>query len=235
MVESANSRNRFVCTRGRKSSVLGLIGMFSVVVSILIAGCLGSKGNDLVIVERAIDGDTFDIAGNLRVRLIGVDTPERTGADAPYGKEAADFTRNVLEGKRVRLVLDVQERDRYGRLLAYVYLEDGTFFNELLVREGYAYVYTVPPNISHAGTFLAGQSYAMERKRGVWSEASVNGELDRLWLGDSGRGIIKGNISRAGEKIYHMPGSQFYGQTKPEVWFKTERDALENGFRKSRL
>ena len=192
---------------------------------------------NLVLVERVIDGDTFEISGDERVRLIGVDTPETVKPGTfpePYGQEASDFTKSKLEGQHVELVFDVQERDQYGRFLAYVYLDDGTFFNELLVREGYGMVYTVPPNVAHRDTFLEAQRYAMENGLGIWGISDVNDELDRLWQDENGKGLIKGNINSQGDRIYHMPGGQLYEQTIPEVWFKTEREALEAGFRKSK-
>lgn len=123
------------------------------------------------VVERVVDGDTFVLANGERVRLIGVDTPEsvKPGEEPePYGKEAGQYTKKMLEGKKVRLELDVSERDRYGRLLAYVYLEDGTFFNELLLSEGYARVLTVPPNVKYAERFLAAERAAREAGRGLW-------------------------------------------------------------------
>jgi len=194
------------------------------------------KADNLLLVERVIDGDTFVIAGDKPVRLIGVDTPEaKIGASAePYGKEASVFTSVMLEGMRVELVFDVQRRDQYGRLLAYVYLEDGKFFNELLVREGYALVYTVPPNVAKVDTLLAAQQHAIKNKLGLWGLADVFAELDKLWLDESGQGLIKGNISNEHAKIYHLPGGRYYEQTRAELWFRTERAAIENGFRKSR-
>lgn len=124
-------------------------------------------------VTRVIDGDTFEIAGGEHVRLIGVNTPEihhPTKGIEPYGKEAAAFTKKLLEGKYVRLEKDVQERDRYGRLLAYVYLVDGTFVNAELLRQGYAQVMTVPPNVRHQEEFLRLQAEAREQKRGLWAD-----------------------------------------------------------------
>jgi len=150
-------------------------------------GCLSSgnppnteqqtkQGRDnMLLVERVIDGDTFMITGDEPVRLIGVDAPEaRKGASAePYGKEASAFTSVMLEGMQVKLLFDVKQRDQYGRLLAYVYLEDGKFFNELLVREGYALVYTVPPNVAKVETLLEAQQHAMKHKLGLWGLTDV--------------------------------------------------------------
>jgi micrococcal nuclease len=90
------------------------------------------------------------------------------------GKEAAAFTKQLVEGKKVRLELDVQKRDKYKRLLAYAYLEDGTFVNAKIVEEGYAQVLTIPPNVKHADTFLKLQREAREKHKGLWNEVATS-------------------------------------------------------------
>ena len=125
-------------------------------------------------VERIVDGDTLVVAGGHRVRLIGVDTPETKDPRKPvqcFGREASAYVSSLLrEGEGVRLVGDVEERDVYGRTLAYVYrLADGLFVNAALVREGYAQVLTIPPNVAHAEEFVALARDARERGRGLWS------------------------------------------------------------------
>ena len=122
-------------------------------------------------VDHVIDGDTFILADSEKVRLIGVDAPETVHPAKSvqhYGKEASEFAKRMLEGKQVRLEMDVQERDQYGRLLAYVYLEDGTFFNAELVKQGYAQVSTYPPNVKYVELFTQLQKEARENKRGLW-------------------------------------------------------------------
>jgi micrococcal nuclease len=86
----------------------------------------------------------------------------------PYGKKAAEANRKLVDGKTVRLQFDVQQLDRYGRTLAYVYLEDGTFVNAWLVEHGYAQVMTVPPNVKYQELFLNLQREAREAGRGLW-------------------------------------------------------------------
>jgi len=140
-------------------------------------------------VNRVIDGETFlcQFADGKEehIRLIGVDTPEskrnekaerdasRTGRDIEtiiaQGKKAASFTKSYLEpGTTVRLEFDVQPIDKYGGLLAYVYLLDGTMLNALLVQEGYAQVMTVPPNVKYKDLFLKLQREATEQGKGLW-------------------------------------------------------------------
>ena len=140
-----------------------------------------------VVVTKVIDGDTFEIASGEHVRLIGIDTPEsrvnpkarrdsdRTGEDiltiVSRGKEATNFTKQLVEGKSVRLEFDVGKRDKYDRLLAYVYLEDGTFVNEVIIREGYASPLTIPPNVKYADKFLKLYDEARRLERGLWRTA----------------------------------------------------------------
>ena len=86
------------------------------------------------------------------------------------GKEASSFTRKLVEGKKVRLEFDIERHDRYGRLLAYVYLEDGTFVNGRIVEEGYAQVMTIAPNVKYAQTFLRLEREAREKSKGFWKD-----------------------------------------------------------------
>ena len=129
-------------------------------------------------VERVVDGDTLVVRGGHRVRLIGVDTPETKDPRKPvqcFGEQASAYVSSLLrEGEGVRLVGDVEERDVYGRTLAYVYrLADGLFVNAALVREGYAHVLTIPPNVAHSDEFLTLARDARERGRGLWSSCPV--------------------------------------------------------------
>jgi micrococcal nuclease len=125
---------------------------------------------DLRYVKRAIDGDTILLANGDRVRYIGINTPETKHPYKPveyFGKEASDYNKRLVESKWVRLEYDVERRDRYGRLLAYVFLDD-LFINAKMVKEGYAQVYTVPPNVKHQELFLKLQREARENGRGLW-------------------------------------------------------------------
>ena len=127
-------------------------------------------------VQRVSDGDTFvaTVKGRReRIRVIGVDTPESVSPnqpDEPYGEEASDFAKHHLDGETVRLAGDAEPRDRYGRMLAYVWLEDGTFWNALLVAEGYAQQLTVPPNVTYERLFRRLVSEARREDRGLWAE-----------------------------------------------------------------
>ncbi|CAA9473395.1 MAG: hypothetical protein AVDCRST_MAG38-1475, partial [uncultured Solirubrobacteraceae bacterium] len=118
-------------------------------------------------VERVIDGDTVELSASGRARLIGVDTPEVYGGVECFGREASAFAERRLEGRRVRVRVGVDDRDRYGRLLVYLYVGD-RMFNEELVRTGYASPLTVPPNVEHAETFVRLAAEARERRLGLW-------------------------------------------------------------------
>ena len=134
----------------------------------------GSGGGRVV---RVVDGDTIKVdLGDGRpesVRYIGVDTPETVKPNTPvqcFGKAASAYNERLVEGESVRLRYDAERRDRYGRLLAYVYRRrDGLFVNEALVRGGYATTLTIPPNVAHADQFRSLERRARARGRGLWS------------------------------------------------------------------
>ena len=142
-------------------------------------------------VVHVVDGDTVDVRLGPRVervRLIGIDAPEahdsaKLDRDArrshrskaaieAMGRRATEFTARRLGDQTVELEFDVERRDRYGRLLAYLWLPDGRLFNAEILREGYAHVLTIPPNVRYASHFRALQREARATGRGLWS-ASV--------------------------------------------------------------
>jgi micrococcal nuclease len=124
-------------------------------------------------VTKHTDGDTLWLSGIGKVRLIGVDTPEVYGGVECYGREASAFVERVLPlGASVTYSLGVEERDRYGRALAYVYLENGRLLNMMLVRRGYAQPLTIPPNDELAGRFVAAARRARDRGVGLWASGA---------------------------------------------------------------
>lgn len=215
---------------------------------------------------RVVDGDTIKIMFRGReesVRFLLVDTPETVHPnkpEQPFGREASDHVKKMLEGKKVRLEQDVSERDKYGRLLMYIYDENGVSVQEELLRLGLARVaYIYPPNIKHVDKYKAIQEDAQKRGVGIWSienyvqESGFNHEgetkvepakksttstsSESSTESSSGDLKIKGNINSSGEKIYHMPGGMYYDRTNingpGEQYFKSEADAQAAGFRKS--
>lgn len=129
-----------------------------------------TKNEDLYLVEKVIDGDTIRLEGGLVVRYIGIDTPEAVDPRKPvqcFAKEASEKNRELVEGKLVSLEKDISETDRYGRLLRYVYSGDG-MVNEILVREGFAYSYSYPPDVKNQELFRQAEEEARENNRGLW-------------------------------------------------------------------
>lgn len=144
-----------------------------------------NKSGEYYTVVRVVDGDTFELNDKIKVRLLGIDTPEKyeskkldkdaevSGQDKKtikkLGKLASDYVRGFAEGKRVRLERDPKndDKDRYGRLLRYVYLEDGTCINAKIIKDGYAQVYD-KFEITKLEEFRKLQKEARENNRGLW-------------------------------------------------------------------
>lgn len=121
-------------------------------------------------VIRVIDGDTIVVRGLGKVRYIGIDTPELrhpTKGEERFGFEASEYNKKLLQGKPVKLEFDIQRRDKYHRILAYVYA-GSTFVNACLVEAGYAEVMTIPPNVKYQDLFLDLQRRAKQGKKGLW-------------------------------------------------------------------
>lgn len=134
----------------------------------------GNYRND-VLVLHVIDGDTIKLSNGKIVRYIGIDTPElreKSGSGwtykaRPYAEDALDFNKRLVEGKVVRLEFDAQRYDKYNRLLAYAYIGD-KMVNLEMVRQGYAMIYTYPPNVKYIEEFIDAQQEARKNKRGLW-------------------------------------------------------------------
>lgn len=130
-------------------------------------------------VKSVIDGDTIELDNGQRVRYIGINTPEtmkkmgNRWAFAPeeYASEASGYNKSLVHNKNVYLEFDSEREDKYGRWLAYVFTGDGKMVNKELVENGYAFVYTFPPNLKHFREFINAQEKAIKSKKGVWSTA----------------------------------------------------------------
>ena len=218
-------------------------------------------------VVSVTDGDTIKVRINGQVeavRFLLVDTPEtkhpRLG-EQPFGQEAKAFTKQMLEGKTVQLEKDVSDRDKYNRLLYYLYV-DGKSVQEELLRNGLARVaYVYVPNTKYVDRYYEIQKEAQKKGVGIWSienyaqedgfhEEVVEGNQESLKsnanengggqssAAPSGECNIKGNISSSGDKIYHMPGQQYYevtkiDESKGEKFFCSAQEAEKAGFRAS--
>lgn len=189
---------------------------------LLVYGCSGQDNAYQVL--QVVDGDTIVIDYNgkeEKVRFIGVDTPETKHPEKGvefYGKEAYQFTKSLLEGEKITLKFDVQERDKYGRILAYVYKGD-IFVNELLVKEGYARVFTVPPNVKYAEHFLDLERKAREEGRGLWGYTEEEPKA----------AVYIGNRS---SKKFHLPYCEGIARMKEEnkVDFSSRGEAVKAGY-----
>lgn len=216
---------------------------------------------DLYDVLKVVDGDTIKVMYNGRetsVRFIGVNTPETVDPRKPvecFGREASDHLKNLLSGKKVKLRRDdtQTDRDKYGRILRYVYLDDQDV-NLAIISNGYGYEYTYNGAFPYAkqAAYKQAQKDAETNKRGLWADSACAGQVAKPATPAApvppavsapqaaGNCEIKGNISARGEKIYHLPGQKYYNATrisegKGERWFCSEAEAQAAGWRRSKV
>ncbi len=173
---------------------------------------------------RVVDGDTIVLDGNEKVRLIGVDTPETVHPSKSvehFGKEASAFTKRIVEGKRVRLEYDWQKIDKYGRTLAYVYLEDGTFLNAAIIKQGYGHAYTKYP-FKHLEDFRKYEQEAREKGQGLWSD-NIEARPEKLAQGEGNKSPPASDqivyITKTGSK-YHRGNCRYLSKSKIPISLK---------------
>ena len=166
------------------------------------------------------DGDSIRLEDGQRVRYVTIDAPERGGPGQGefLAEEASRFNRALVLGREVRLELEAEERDRFGRLLAQVYLKDGFWVNQAFVREGLAHVLYQAPNVDKFEELLADQRGAMEKRRGIWVKALQ--ETEAAYPGQ-----------RKTRKM-HRPDCPLGLKISPanRVLFKTKREAYWLGY-----
>ncbi len=129
-------------------------------------------------VTHIVDGDTFDMADStghiIRIRPIGINADEMNdnshGKKGPFAKAAKEYLTQLIDNKALRLEMDIQQTDKYGRTLAYVYVNDTVFVNAEMVKQGLAVIETIPPNVKYVDFFYRLQVEAREAKKGMWSE-----------------------------------------------------------------
>ena len=198
-------------------------------------------------VTKVVDGDTIDanIDGKIeRIRLIGINTPEVVDPRRPvecFGKEASENAKKILTGQKIKIEADTSQddRDKYGRLLRYIWRSDGLFYNLEAIKQGYAFEYTYIVPYKYQSEFKAEQKFAKENKIGLWADRACTSQTVSTTSTINQNCLIKGNINSAGEKIYHLPNCTYYQQTiidesQGESWFCTETEAQATGWRKAK-
>ncbi|WP_438348640.1 thermonuclease family protein [Paenibacillus sp. FA6] len=184
------------------------------------------KEYEIEVIKRIVDGDTFVTVSGHKVRMIGMNTPEVFGEAQYYGQEASDFSKQRLEGQTVYLFKDVSETDKYDRWLRFVFIEDEPImFNETLIMEGYANTMSLPPDVLFTKKFSRLKREAQNDGIGLWGEADSTLSCDNP--------KIKGNINSRNEKIFHVPGGERYIETKAEMMFCKDQEAIASGFRQA--
>jgi micrococcal nuclease len=166
-------------------------------------------------VKRVIDGDTVELLGGDRLRLLGIDTPEK---DEPFYDRARQFLETLTLGKTARIEFGNRRRDRYGRLLGYLYI-DSLFVNKVILENGLGYLYLFDdnePNSPEVQQLLAAQRRALENKTGLWS---LPHEPENYY------------IAANGSFRFHRPGCRSVEKIKPGNYrrFKTREEALYEG------
>ncbi|MFO7708974.1 MAG: thermonuclease family protein [Desulfobacterales bacterium] len=198
------------------------IALGSFLLLAILAG--GADAGEWAAVRRIADGDTIELADGRLVRYLGIDAPEihhEAGTAQPFGFEARARNREWVGPRKVRLEVDTERFDVYGRTLAYVFLADGTLVNEALLQEGLAVCLAKVPNVRYEDRLLRAQRRAMESRRGIW----------RDWREAPGRYIGNRNSRR-----FHRRDCPEAGRILPKnrVAFATRWEAHWAGYSPSR-
>ncbi|MGQ9688958.1 MAG: thermonuclease family protein [Desulfobaccales bacterium] len=204
-------------------------GLILALMLLPVLGGFPAQGQGLIaeaLVAQVVDGDTVILNTGHKVRLLGLDTPEleREGRPAEFlAHKAKEVLADLAQGKRVRLEYDKVRYDRYGRLLAYLFLLDGTDLGRELIRQGLARVYTIPPNLRFREELLAAQREALKARRGIWPKVLQQDE--QFYLGNE-RSLI-----------FHRPSCHLGQKTAPtnRVKFKSLSEAYTQGYYPCRI
>ena len=157
-IVNINSVNVFLFDKNAKNDILNSDSQVTV-----------APNEAIFFVTRVIDGDTIEISTGEKVRYIGINAPELANRNECFAGKARQKNVSLVLNKKVKLVKDVSDKDRYGRLLRYVYI-DNLFVNKTLVEEGYANAATHPPDVKFKDLFIQMQKQAKEQKKGLWYE-----------------------------------------------------------------
>lgn len=181
-------------------------------------------------VVEVIDGDTIKLNDGRRIRYISIDAPEE---EKCFAQEAKKINSDLVLNKQVRLERDTNEMDRFGRYLAYVYVQKGeeeVFVNETLLAEGAGEFFLDTVNLHYQDLLVQAAEQAHEKKKGLWQTCALNAKEGCQ---------IKGNVDRLDKRWYHLPSFRHYEATEINLehgdrWFCTEEDAQAAGFERAR-
>ena len=172
------------------------------------------------VVKKVIDGDTIQLESGETVRYLGIDAPEiiiKGGGSEFYAREAARYNKKLVYLKKVRLEFDVEKKDNYGRLLAYVFVKD-LFVNAELVKHGYAKTYIKPPNEKYKDILIANQKKAMTEEKGLWQEKKK--DTESFYIGNKRTYTLHRPSCSVSKKI----------SEKNRIIFRNRMDAIKIGY-----
>ena len=198
-----------------------LLHLCLILSSVLLISANTAVKQKWISVKWVCDGDTIVLGDGQHVRYIGINAPEvahdNYKAEA-FGYAAKKYNQSIVQSKKVRLEFDKEKYDRYGRLLAYIYLSDGTFINKKMIEKGFAYLLPRSPNLKYEKMLLQTQRDAMSAKRGMWHN----------WNVQDGEGYLGSKIS----KRFHLKTCSYGKRIKKRnrVFFTRKWDAFWSGF-----
>jgi micrococcal nuclease len=190
-----------------------------ILLSVLLIGAASEK-HKWIGVKWVCDGDTIVLTDGRHVRYIGINAPEIAHDDhtaEPFGYAAKKYNQYLLGSKKVRLEFDKERHDRYGRLLAYIFLPDGTFVNKTMIEKGYAYVLPRKPDVKYESILLQSQRDAMSKKIGIWGDWK---EKEGTYFGNKKAMRFHLKTCPYGKKI----------RKRNRILFKRKWDAFWSGF-----
>jgi micrococcal nuclease len=198
----------------------------------LVGGLLVLWPEPTFLVTKVTDGDTIELSDGRTVRYLNLNTPELGLGEKPdqcFAQEAKKINEDLVLGKRVHLKLDVNEMDRFGRVLAYVFVDD-VFVNEALLSRGAAEFQLDTVNLTYQSALITAAQKAHQEKKGRWSQCAPDPKVGCQ---------IKGNLDKNDHRWYHLPDFRHYDQIvinleDSDRWFCTEAEAIEAGFKRAR-
>jgi micrococcal nuclease len=160
-------------------------------------------------VDKIIDGDTFALENGIKVRILGIDAPEK---NEPFYDSAKIYLENLILNKKIKIEYDIQKYDKYNRMLAYVFVDE-KFVNEELIKKGYAWVYIIPPNFKYSYRLKMAEEKAKIEKRGLWKNPYYV-------------------ASKKGKKfhIFYCPSAKRI-KGKNRIIFKKREEAIKRGYK----